>query len=460
MLRNRPQRVFWAIVLGDLLALSFAYFVAWLVVPESARWLLLTGIPVSYFGLGIVGRIHVSIRAHEGWPLLGRTLVFWVQVVMGLALVQLIVDKHVPRANSLLICAVFLPTMTLMRFGIVAMFRAMRSEGRERRHVVIAGTGETARITADAIAAHPGWGIKLLGFLRTRDDPEEDPAVDGMNVLGHFSHLPRFVQDEVVDEVVVADPGTTLECLEEITRASEMIGLRAYVVADFCQTRTTTVERTDLAGRNLLVLTPFPDQILGGAFKRAVDLAGSAAGLIVLSPVLLVVAGLVKFTSPGPVLYAQTRLGRNGRPFTFFKFRTMVDGADAMKNGLMAQNEMDGPVFKISNDPRVTRVGRFLRRYSIDELPQLWNVFTGEMSLVGPRPPVPEEVARYESWQRRRLSMKPGITCVWQVNGRNNTDFDTWMKQDLEYIDNWSIGQDVKILFKTIPAVLSGKGAS
>ena len=460
MLRNRPQRVFWAVVLGDLLALSFAYWIAWLIVPESARFLLLVGLPTAYMGLGVVGRIHVSIRATEGWPLLGRTVVFWIQVVMGLALVQLMVDKHIPRANSLLICSVFLPSMILARGTVLALFRALQKEGRKRRHLVIAGTGETAKITAEAIEAHPGWGIKLLGFLRTHDDPAEAPALPGMNVLGHFSHLPRLVQDEVVDELIVADPSATLECLEEITRTSEMIGLRAYVVADFCQTRTTTVERTDLAGRNLLVLTPFPDQILGGAFKRAVDLGGSAAGMFVLSPILLFVALLVKITSPGPALYAQKRLGRNGRPFTFYKFRTMVNGADAMKNGLMAQNEMDGPVFKIKDDPRVTRIGKFLRRYSIDELPQLWNVFTGDMSLVGPRPPVPEEVARYESWQRRRLSMKPGITCVWQVNGRNHTNFDTWMRQDLQYIDNWSIGTDVKILFKTIPAVLGGRGAS
>lgn len=460
MLRNRPQRVFWAVALGDLLALALAFQIAAFVHPEAVRTQLLVGLPVSYAVLGIVGRIHASVRAVEPWALVGRAVVFWVQVVMGLALFQLLVEMPISRTTTLAICFLFLPCMILGRAVVLFMCKLLQKEGRSQRHVVIAGTGETARITAAAIETHPGWGIRLLGFLRTRDDANEDPPTAGMNVLGHFSHLPRLVQDLVVDEIVVADPGATLESVEEITRSSETIGLRAYVVADFCQTQTTTVDRTDLAGRTLLVLTPFPDQIFGGAFKRAIDLAGSAVGMLLLSPVLFAVAILVKLTSPGPALYAQTRLGRNGRPFKFYKFRTMVNGADAMKNGLMARNEMDGPVFKIKDDPRVTKVGRILRRYSIDELPQLWNVFVGSMSLVGPRPPVPEEVANYETWQRRRLSMKPGLTCLWQINGRNNTDFETWMRQDLSYIDNWSIGSDMKILFKTLPVVLTGRGAS
>jgi exopolysaccharide biosynthesis polyprenyl glycosylphosphotransferase len=468
MLRNRPQKVFWAVVLGDGLAIASTFGLWFLLQPRGHTPELLVALPLTYITLACVGRVHASIRAVAPMKLLGRFFLFWLQMVMGLALFHLLVDPWLPhgagvaRAREiagLLVGVLFLPNLVFFRAAVLKVSRWLRHD-RDRRNVVIAGTGETARITAQAMEAHPDWGITLLGYLSTRDDPMQDPAGPGMKVLGHYSEMPQLVQQQVVDEVVVADPGATIECVEEVVRIAETIGLRAFVVADFCQTKSTTVDRTDLAGRTLLVLTPFPDRIVGGSFKRAVDIVGSAAGLLLLMPLFAVVAVAIKLNSKGSIFYAQTRLGRNGRPFRFYKFRTMVVGADHMKNGLMKHNEMDGPVFKMKRDPRITKVGRFLRRYSIDELPQLWNVLMGDMSLVGPRPPVPEEVAVYETWQRRRLSMKPGLTCVWQVNGRNNTDFQTWMKQDLEYIDNWSFGRDVKILLKTVPAVLTGRGAS
>ena len=174
---------------------------------------------------------------------------------------------------------------------------------------------------------------------------------------------------------------------------------------------------------------------------------------------MLSLALLIKLTSKGPVFFKQERCGLNGRKFTMFKFRTMVEDADQMKDLLAEKNEMDGPVFKITNDPRLTKVGKFLRKFSLDELPQLFNVLRGDMSLVGPRPPLPKEVSQYDPWQRRKLSMKPGLTCLWQINGRNNINFERWMKMDLEYIDNWSLWLDTKILLKTVPAVILGTGA-
>lgn len=177
------------------------------------------------------------------------------------------------------------------------------------------------------------------------------------------------------------------------------------------------------------------------------------------SPLMLVLSLFIKFTSKGPILFRQERCGLNRRKFTMLKFRTMVEKADQMKDLLLKKNEMDGPVFKMTDDPRLTKVGAALRKFSLDELPQLFNVLRGEMSLVGPRPPLPKEVSQYDLWQRRKLSMKPGLTCLWQVNGRNNIDFEKWMKMDLEYIDNWSLWLDTKILFKTIPAVIQGTGA-
>jgi exopolysaccharide biosynthesis polyprenyl glycosylphosphotransferase len=193
--------------------------------------------------------------------------------------------------------------------------------------------------------------------------------------------------------------------------------------------------------------------------KRLIDLIGSAAALVVLSPFMALVALAVKLESRGPVLYRSIRIGKDGRPFEFLKFRSMVDGADRKRNQLSHLNEMDGPTFKISRDPRVTRVGRLLRVTSIDEVPQFFNVLRGEMSLVGPRPPIPEEVAQYEPWQCRRLDVRPGITCLWQISGRSKLSFKEWMRLDLEYIKHQSFWLDVRILLRTIPAVLSREGA-
>jgi lipopolysaccharide/colanic/teichoic acid biosynthesis glycosyltransferase len=190
------------------------------------------------------------------------------------------------------------------------------------------------------------------------------------------------------------------------------------------------------------------------------DVALSAVMLLIALPVLVTVAIAIRLGEGGAVLFRQRRCGLNGRVFTLYKFRTMIEGAEERLEEVAHLNEMNGPVFKSSRDPRITWLGRWLRRFSLDELPQLWNVLKGDMSLVGPRPPIPEEVARYERWQRRRLAMKPGLTCLWQIRGRNEIDFEEWMKLDLEYIDNWSPWLDLKILARTLPVVLTGRGAS
>jgi exopolysaccharide biosynthesis polyprenyl glycosylphosphotransferase len=196
------------------------------------------------------------------------------------------------------------------------------------------------------------------------------------------------------------------------------------------------------------------------AIKRLFDVAASSAALAALAPLMLSVAVVIKLSSRGPVLFKQQRVGRHGRPFHMLKFRSMVVNAEELKAKLMALNEQAGPVFKMKRDPRITPIGRFIRKFSIDELPQLINVLRGEMSLVGPRPPVPSEVARYEAWQRRRLSVRPGLTCVWQVSGRNEISFEEWMYLDMQYIDHWSLAQDFELILRTVPVVLTGRGAS
>jgi exopolysaccharide biosynthesis polyprenyl glycosylphosphotransferase len=196
------------------------------------------------------------------------------------------------------------------------------------------------------------------------------------------------------------------------------------------------------------------------AMKRLFDITVSAVALWMLLPVFAVVALLIKLTSRGPILFKQVRVGLHGKPFNMLKFRSMVVNAEELKAKLAAQNEMSGPVFKMKNDPRITWIGRFIRKYSIDELPQFINVLRGEMSIVGPRPPVPGEVAKYEAWQRRRLSVRPGLTCIWQVSGRNQISFEEWMYLDMQYIDHWSLKSDLELLLRTVPVVITGRGAS
>jgi exopolysaccharide biosynthesis polyprenyl glycosylphosphotransferase len=215
----------------------------------------------------------------------------------------------------------------------------------------------------------------------------------------------------------------------------------------------------EMDGLPMLALTRTPTDVLALAVKRVFDLLVSAMILLLASPVLIAVAIAIKLDSPGPIFFRQRRVGVHGRLFDILKFRSMHADAEARLEPLRARNEMSGPVFKMRDDPRVTRVGRLIRRSSLDEFPQFWNVLRGDMSVVGPRPPLPSEVRQYKRWQRRRLSVKPGITCVWQISGRNEIDFDRWMELDLEYIDRWSLWGDVRIILKTIPAVIWTRGA-
>jgi exopolysaccharide biosynthesis polyprenyl glycosylphosphotransferase len=226
------------------------------------------------------------------------------------------------------------------------------------------------------------------------------------------------------------------------------------------QNRVARMEIEELEGVPFLTFTTTPSNEAQLALKRALDVVVSLMVLGLAFPLISIAAVAIKLSSPGSVLFKQRRIGLNGRMFTLYKFRTMIADAHARRDEVAHLNEMSGPAFKAKDDPRVTPVGRWLRKFSLDELPQLWNVLKGDMSLVGPRPPIPEEVASYHRWHRRRLSMKPGLTCLWQISGRNEiADFDRWMKLDLQYIDNWSPSLDMKILLRTIPAVLTGKGA-
>jgi exopolysaccharide biosynthesis polyprenyl glycosylphosphotransferase len=264
-----------------------------------------------------------------------------------------------------------------------------------------------------------------------------------------------------VNGVILGARHSYFEQVEAVIRACELEGVEAWLIADFFQTQISRPMFDDFSGRPVLVFRTTPEASWQGLLKLVLDFVGSAVLIVALSPLLLITAALVRWTSPGPVLFRQKRSGLNGQPFTIYKFRTMVSNAEQLKDELASMNEMSGPVFKVTNDPRITGIGRFLRKYSIDEFPQLFNVLRGEMSLVGPRPLPVDEVKRFNDLaHRRRLSVKPGLTCLWQVRGRSNvTDFKDWVRLDLEYIDNWSLWLDVKILCWTVPVVFAGTGA-
>ena len=271
----------------------------------------------------------------------------------------------------------------------------------------------------------------------------------------------RLLHEHSANGVILTAKHTYFGKVEKAIQACELEGVEAWLMADFFNTQFSQTILDDFYGRPMLVFRSTPEESWQALAKELLDMAGALVLLLITSPVFLTTAAAIRLTSPGPILFRQQRSGLNGRPFTMLKFRSMVTDAEQLKQELAALNEMAGPVFKLTRDPRVTPVGRIIRRFSVDELPQLINVLRGEMSLVGPRPLPVDEVKRFDDFaHRRRLSVKPGLTCLWQVSGRNNVrDFKDWVRLDLEYIDNWSLWLDLKILARTVPVVLLGTGA-
>lgn len=346
--------------------------------------------------------------------------------------------------------------LALWRTAMLYYAHRAWSRGVNIRNVLIIGSGRRARKLAQMLRVATHLGYRVTGFV---DEPSlKGQTVDDLGtVVGSFDDLAGILDKSVVDEVFFVLPMKMFYLLEDIVFVCERTGHQVSFAADFLDTTVARPVLGDLGGLPMVSFKSTPSAEWPLMIKRGIDLIASAGALAVLSPLMLLIAAAIKVTSPGPVLFRQERSTLNGRVFTMYKFRTMVVDAEQRLAALKEKNEMGGPVFKMTNDPRITPLGRFLRRTSLDELPQFINVLTGEMSLVGPRPPLPSEVARYERWQRRRLSMRPGLTCIWQVNGRNNIDFERWMEMDLEYIDQWSLRLDIKLLLKTIPALLHGK---
>lgn len=327
-----------------------------------------------------------------------------------------------------------------------------------RNRVLIVGTGAQAQSTVDMILSSPELDAAIDGFLdyhrrdlwRYRDIP----------LIGHPDALREIASHAQIDSVVLAVEPDDMPMTASLLATAESMGVPVCLLPGLYRTAIARPVHANLNGTPTVAYRRVPEEPVAVALKNIIDRIGAVVGLVLALPIMIAAAVAIKFESPGPVFFRQIRSGANGRLFPLLKFRTMTADADRHKDSLKDLNEMSGPVFKIRNDPRVTRTGRFLRKYSIDEIPQFINVLRGEMSLVGPRPPLPSEVANYEPWQRRKLSVKPGLTCIWQVSGRNQIDFEDWMKLDLEYIDNWSLWLDARIIARTIPTVIRANGAS
>jgi len=366
-------------------------------------------------------------------------------------------QAFLPRTQVVVFVPLVLGLLLIGRTSLYWLTLWRHEKGWDRKTVIIIGVGKVAAELMAQIESRAEWGLDVLGFVETKRHPNENLTP----VLGKVEHLCDLLHRYQVDSVIFAVPMQELEFLNDALGLCELEGVETHIASDFFRRIIARVEVDHIHGLNVLTLTTIHRKEWQLFIKRVSDIMIAGFVLIVTSPALALVALLVKWTSPGPIFYTWNVLGLNKKPFTGYKFRTMVMDADHMKGQLWNKNEMQGPVFKIKNDPRITPIGRFLRKFSIDEFPQFYSVLTGDMSVVGPRPGGITEVPKYENWQRRKLSVKPGITCLWQVRGRNRiTDFNDWVRMDLEYIDNWSLLLDAKILLKTIPVVLRGHGAS
>jgi exopolysaccharide biosynthesis polyprenyl glycosylphosphotransferase len=336
--------------------------------------------------------------------------------------------------------------------------RRFRRTGKNTRNVLIAGSGPRALYVETVIEQHPSWGLRVIGFVD--DEIPENGKSQGSYDVFPIQAVPELLSDQVVDEVIVACPRSKLEQMVSVVDYATAAGVPTTLLSDIFGELLPVPVVKRFGALPALTFAPVHHDAGALVLKRAVDVVGASLGLLLSAPVLGAACLAIRITDPGPVLFHQVRCSLNGRLFTMPKLRTMKVGADEMRAEMETSNEMDGPVFKMQHDPRITRLGSFLRKFSLDELPQLWSVLKGDMSLVGPRPAIPDEVAAYQTFERRRLSMRPGLTCLWQVSGRNQIGFDDWVRLDLEYIDTWSLVNDFRILARTVPAVLSGDGAS
>ena len=417
----------------------------------SNSWLYVLVVPVWGFVLDFSGiyRQFVGVSPGRIFRRVSRAGLLSFAVLLGLLYVLRL--HMVPRAILAIHCAYAILAVSLRAIYVQPLLLRLES----RRRLLLAGNPAQACAIRDWLC-HPDRArfFEIVGFL----PPAGVPPPAGFAAPGTLADFSAILHSTVVDAVILIPRDLPYAQVEASLRQCEIEGIEAWMLPDFLRTAIAEVTLDELAGEPMLLFSTTAKSSWALMVKRGLDLVLSALALLLLSPLLLGILVAIRATSPGPAFFVQRRSTLRAREFNMVKFRTMVANAEEIRSQLDARNEVSGPVFKMKDDPRITPVGRWLRRYSLDELPQLWNVLTGDMSLVGPRPPIPAEVAKYEPWQRRRLSMRSGCTCLWQIGGRNNLGFEEWMRLDLKYIDTWSLGLDFQIMFKTLGTILRGTG--
>ncbi len=423
------------------------------IVPEPAAFLVLYAV-----GWVLALTVNGLYRPRARWSLRGEASdVLRATGLMALGTLSVLFLFHMPDVSRAVLFVLFpaqaaatIASRTVLRLTMERRRRA----GRNLRHVLVLGAGPRGREFARKLEDHRELGLRIEGFL---DDNDQYELPARWPFLGALDQLENVFHEHVVDEVAICLPFSQWPRIDAISHLCEEEGKIVRIPIDVLGRAISTGRIEELDGTPVYSLVSGPDRTLALVTKRLIDVVAATVGLILLSPVFALIATAIVIDDGRPILFRQERVGLHGRPFRVLKFRSMERDAESRLADLASQNEIQGRAFKLAVDPRVTRVGRVLRRTSLDELPQLWNVLRGEMSLVGPRPPLPNEVAHYDLWHRRRLSMKPGITGLWQVRGRRDPNFDRWVAADLEYIDRWSLILDFKILARTIPAALEGR---
>ena len=466
---HRKARVLFGIWDVVLTALAFeAAYQTRLWLPLERVFYLLLPVKTLVLGISLLAWVlaglwlHVYDRLDAGDPriILRDTSRQCAWAIGALVLAQFFLRLDLSRPLLVLFAAYNWVFMLLFRLTAGRLVGMIRREFGAPRYVLVVGTDERARRLGKALEHSASFGIRLKGFLSLdAGDSESEIRLAQPYPVLPLDDLATRLRNEVIDEVIFAVGSENLAELEEVFLLCDEEGVRTRVAVDFFPHVNSEIYLERLGFTPLLTFSAAPHDEVRLLLKRSIDVLLSSAALLVLLPFMMLVAALIKVNSRGPVIFRQVRCGLNGRSFLFYKFRSMCENAEEMKASLEPLNRR-GTAFKIPNDPRLTAVGRWLRKFSIDEWPQLWNVLKGDMSLVGPRPAVPGEVERYQRWQRRRLRMRPGLTCLWALAGRDDVDFETWMKLDMQYIDSWSLALDWKIMLMTIPRVLTGKGAN
>lgn len=401
---------------------------------------------------------------YQRFTSLSRELILVLKVVnlntlLSISIIFFLKLSNTPRTFFIVyyfLAVILFAAEKLFLFYIASL---VRKKGANRNKVIMVGTGERAVNFIKTAREHIGWGLDIIGIL-TNNDRMVGEKIEGVPVVDNYDDIHNVLKRYNPEEVIITLSTKRFEDITKIVDACQLQGVQVRLNSDFFGRITKNFKLDNLYGLNIVSFNVSHSGEFKLMIKRVIDLVFSFILLVLLLPLFIGIAVVILIQDGRPVFFRWNVVGYNRKPIVGWKFRTMVKNADEMKKELMKQNEMKGPVFKITDDPRILRVGKFLRKFSLDELPQLWSVLKGDMSLVGPRPPLVYEFDEFSYWHRRKLSVKPGITCLWQISGRNNIrSFDDWAKLDLEYIDNWSLTLDFEILLKTIPAVIFARGA-